>query len=303
MTAAAFLISNSKFLMTGTLFVICAAPVLVALVDSTADTSNRFPETGAFIVWAGPNSAGIPEGLRAICTGALVHERVFLTAGHCVGRGVRGVPPFVQIAVSFNPTNAFDRASWVPVARQLIHPSLPDACLVAPGCDPTTVGVFTAGDPARADVGLAILARPVRNIRPAVLARPGALSDARVVRLPMTVVGYGSTEPIPGASAPTPSMWDGIRRFRTSAFEKIVNDYWATWRLPSRVCFGDSGAPTFVDDPRETRAPRRLVAVVSDGGTDCADKDARVRVDTAVMREWIASVMREELGNGARLQP
>src|SRR5687768_14442981 len=110
MTAAAFLISNSKFLMTGTLFVICAAPVLVALVDSTADTSNRFPETGAFIVWAGPNSAGIPEGLRAICTGALVHERVFLTAGHCVGRGVRGVPPFVQIAVSFNPTNAFDRA-------------------------------------------------------------------------------------------------------------------------------------------------------------------------------------------------
>jgi hypothetical protein len=152
----------------------------------------------------------------------------------------------------------------VSVTRLLIHPSLPEACLSAPGCNPTTTGVFPAGDPVRADVGLAILARSVRNIRPAVLARPGALTDARVAKLPMTVVGYGSTEPIPRDSAPA-STWDGSRRFRTSAFEKAVNDYWGTWRLPSRVCAGDSGAPTFVDDARDKGA-RRLVAVVSDGG-------------------------------------
>jgi hypothetical protein len=64
--------------------VICSAPGLVALVASAKDSSNRFPETGAFIVWAGPNAAGMPEGLRAICSGALIHERVFLTAGHCI---------------------------------------------------------------------------------------------------------------------------------------------------------------------------------------------------------------------------
>ena len=66
--------------------------------------------------------------------------------------------------------------------------------------------------------------------------------------------------------------------------------------------FGDSGAPTFVDDPRETRAARRLVAVVSDGGIDCADKDARVRVDTAGVQEWIARVIREELGDRSSAQ-
>jgi hypothetical protein len=105
----------------------------------------------------------------------------------------------------------------------------------------TTVGVFPAGDPTRADLGLAILARPVRNIRSAVLARPGALSDACVASLPMTVVGYGSTEPIPRDSAPPPTLWDGIRPFRTGGFEKVLNEYWGTWSLPSRVCSGDSG--------------------------------------------------------------
>ena len=278
--------------------VVCSAPFLDALVASAKDTANRFPETGAFIVWAGPNSAGFREGLLAICSGTLVHERVFLTAGHCVGRGVRGVRPFIRVAVSFNHANAFDRSSWVSVTRHVIHPSLPEECLSAPGCDPTTVGVFAAGDQRRADLGLAILGEAVPNIRPAVLARPGALTDTRVAGLPMTVVGYGSTEPIARGAVPSPSMWDGSRRFRTSTFEKVVNEYWGAWRLPSRVCFGDSGAPTFVDDPREQGAPRRLVAVVSDGGMDCASKDARVRVDTAAVQEWIARVSREELRIG-----
>jgi hypothetical protein len=40
-----------------------------------------------------------------------------------------------------------------------------------------------------------------------------------------------------------------------------------------------------------------LGAVVSDGGIDSANKDARVRVDTPEMHAWIARVIREEFGN------
>jgi len=78
-----------------------------------------------------------------------------------------------------------------------------------------------------------------------------------------------------------------------------ANRFPETWSLPSHVCFGDSGAPTFVDDPREPRAPRRLVAIVSDGGPDCANTDARVRVDTAAMQTWVTRVIREQT-SGAR---
>jgi hypothetical protein len=87
------------------------------------------------------------SSLRAICTGALIHDRVFLTAGHCIEPGVSGIPPFVQVAVSFDPANAFDRASWVSVTRLLIHPSLPEACLSAPGCNPTTTASFPPAIP------------------------------------------------------------------------------------------------------------------------------------------------------------
>jgi hypothetical protein len=65
--------------------VICSAPVLLALGASSKDSSNRFPETGAFIVWAGQNSEGFREGLFALCTGALIHERVFLTRQRILG--------------------------------------------------------------------------------------------------------------------------------------------------------------------------------------------------------------------------
>jgi hypothetical protein len=58
----------------------------------------------------------------------------------------------------------------------------------------------------------------------------------------MTIVGY----PLPGPVAEE-GDWDGLRRFRTSSLDTVLDENWATWSLPSNVCFGDSGAPIFLN--------------------------------------------------------
>jgi hypothetical protein len=97
-------------------------------------------------------------------------------------------------------------------------------------------------------------------------------------------VGYESTTDT-SQSAAAARLDVAAARFRTSALDRALNEYWGTWSLPSPVS-RRSGAPTFVDDAREKRA-RRLVAVVSDGGKDCACTDARVRVDTIAMQNGL----------------
>ena len=276
---------------------------LLALVASQADVSNRFPEVGSLVVWGRPNTEGRPEGMLGNCSGVLIHERVFLTAGHCTGLGVPGIPPFVEVAVSFNPANAFDRTTWIPVQRQLIHPSLPASCQVPPGCDPTTTKEFSALDPTKADLGLVVLSRPVQNIRPAVFATPGFLTRSDATTRATTVVGYGSMAPPPSGIIPAAlrlRLWDGVRRLHESNLDRVVNGNWATWTLPGRVCAGDSGAPTFQDEPVGGQITRRLVAVVSDGGMDCSSRDARTRVDTAAAQDWINGVIRQEVSGLAR---
>jgi hypothetical protein len=97
-------------------------------------------------------------------------------------------------------------------------------------------------------------------------------------------------------------VWVVVASVRTSAAREEARIVLALTTLltivslPRPINLIVAREPTFVDDPRETRARRRLAAVVSDGGVDCA-KDARVRIDTAAVQEWITRVIREELGN------
>ena len=61
----------------------------------------------------------------------------------------------------------------------------------------------------------------------------------------------------------------------------IVDETWASWALPSRVCFGDSGGPTLFN-PHPVSGPfdLQLVAVASDGGIDCASAQPIARGST-----------------------
>jgi hypothetical protein len=266
----------------------------------TVDLENRNPAVGSLlIVVTAANPAGLPLGIRAFCSGVLIADRVFLTAGHCVGPSLPTLPPFVSAYVTFNPAalDQFTAAplaippSWIGVATQAVNPTLPP-CPRPVGCDPTTTGAFQAGDPTVTDLGLVFLSRSA-GIKPVPLASPGSLQHPQSGFIPSTTIGYGHEFP----DANFLAVWDGLRKFRTSKLAKVLNEVWASWEQPSSVCYGDSGSPTFLNNLPEALQDRRpVVAIASDGGIDCLSKDIRVRIDTYAVQQWIKDTVGQQLG-------
>ena len=243
------------------------------------DVLNLFSNVGALIYFAEPNDFGIPPGIVTHCSGTLIHERVFLLAGHCTAPTAGGLFPFIKAFITFSP-NALDRSTWLPVSSFAYHPSLPP-------CPPPEGCTFRGLDPGILDVGLVFLSRPVRHIAPARLAKPGTLETARAAGKLMIVAGYGHLDSLPGGGAPPDSEWDGLRRIKISRLQTVVDNEWASWSVPGIVCYGDSGAPTFFS--------ARVVAVASDGG-DCYERDDRARVDTTAAQDWIRQTIADVLG-------
>ena len=271
-----------------------AATAAARVTSGQADVSNRFANVGVLLVWVDPNPFGVPEGLLGFCSGVLVHQRVFLTAGHCTGPAAFGTPPFFRVSVSFSASNALDQSTWIPVEQQFTHPSVPP-CPPPTLCDPTTTDIFMAGDPLITDLGLVVLKAPV-TIEPADMAPPGTLERWETVQDPMTFVGYGFPSRAADGGLNPLSEWSGVRHFGSSWLDVVLNDVWAAWSLPGLVCQGDSGGPTFVDadlngDPKHDK----VVAIASDGGTQCGNKDLRTRVDTVPSQHWIKETIKAAL--------
>jgi len=246
------------------------------------DTGNEYPNVGALVTVAEKNGAGVPEGFVAKCSGTLIHERAFLTAGHCICPALpSGPPPFIRINVTLD-RNARDESKWRRVVKVAGHPSLLP-------CVPPEFSSAWPGAPHASlhDVGLVILADPVTDVRPARLAPVGALSRATAMGADMLIVGYGHLRPVPADREFTD--WDGLRRVRVRRLVQVVDDAWATWQLPGEVCGGDSGGPIFLDG--------QIVAVVSFGGKFCRDASIHARIDVPSVQTWIDQTIRATLLN------
>ena len=190
--------------------------------------------------------------------------------------------------------NARDPSAWREVSGLAYHPSIPP-------CPPPDFCTFRGLDPGILDIGLVFLRRPVRDIQPATLARPGTLESDRAAGQLMIVAGYGFLNALPDGSPPPISEWDGLRRLKISRLRRVVDNEWASWSLPGIVCYGDSGAPTFFNDhPFLGRAGERVVAVASDGGDVCFTRDDRARVDTKEAQDWIRQTIAAAVGGHGR---
>jgi len=241
------------------LLVLAVVAPVAAITWGERDTTDKYPSVGAMVV----DYPGI--GPYQVCSGTLVHPRVFLTAGHCTvdweGTGVE------TFWVNFDQY-ALNEDTLLDVVEVIPHPDY--------NWGPTS-------NPH--DVGALILAEAVTDIEPANLPTEGFLDDLRDAgllkhgsdRAKFTLVGYGGSLDWP----PPDIYYDDYRQFAESEHLKLLK----AWLRMSQnqatgdggTCYGDSGGPAFWKDP-ETGI-ETLVGITSWGDVPCVASAFNYRVD------------------------
>lgn len=176
------------------------------------------------------------------CTGSLIAEDVFLTAGHCAEdfTAMRAAIWFDVGPIAFEPTNGYP------------NPSSADAT-GTPYSHPSWTGALTI--PNTSDVGAVALDQPVDDRETYDLAPVGYLDELATRRgrqdVTFTVVGYGLQSVKPVVSG------DRTRYVGEVMLVDLRSALTDGWNLhyssnPGKAhsggtCFGDSGGPVFHD--------------------------------------------------------
>jgi len=257
-----------------------------AITGGTVDSTNKYSNVGIIAFY---DATG-----RFRCTATLVTPTVLLTAAHCttgtVGKTIVNFNWFIDDAAPSNLPRAVDDTGsgtskvgygkmsgpWYS-GTAYTHPQYSDF---------TDLKNWN-------DVGVVVLDRAVKGIKPAQLAplgRLGSYVQPALNSTLFTVVGYGTEvrQADDGPQTPTPQSYPIVRRYGDVVGQKLtdqilqVNGNENDPRGDGGSCFGDSGGPTF--DPSGY-----LVTVTSYGYTsNCRYIDGLQRVDISVVQNWLA---------------
>lgn len=249
--------------------------------------------TASTVALALLDARGQPEGL---CSGSIVHDRVVLTAGHCVL--LDGKPRRLWVV--------FEDSAGATVRREALDVA------VHPGFLAITQGPGfrrDAADPARqlrrhgafspVDLALVLLHRPIPETHRAAALIPAGYRDraggAKVI------AGYGSAGGQAQGGLPSlrfaEVMGSSLRADRGAAMggDELVLE--SKFRNGSRVnaCRGDSGGPVFV---RENTGALRLAGVTSGGDDHCREVAVAASIDgqRAMLRRMFQALMAGEPG-------
>jgi secreted trypsin-like serine protease len=250
----------------------------LAITYGQVDATNQYSNVGAIMI-------SIPGvGNFQFCSGTLIGERVFLTAGHCTYMMANSIAAgyfsLDNVKVSFDPLDINQPAGYWDVEALVTHPDFK---------------VSSAN--ALADIGLVILSKNP-GISPAKLASAGYLDQLKESgafnqgqsQASFTVVGYGShlnwppPEVVPG---------QGERYFTDGLYQSLPSKWLQYNQNPivgnGGICFGDSGGPTFWTD---SGGQRILVGVNSwVGAVNCNANGYSYRVDLPEINSFIQSVL------------
>jgi secreted trypsin-like serine protease len=203
------------------------------------------------------------------CSGTLISPTVFLTAGHCTHFLAQLGPE--NSWITFDPEYSPDSSKLVSIAGFATHPGM---------------NFHTYFN----DVGVIILAEPVSNVTPAILASENLLDEMKAAGAlqdqTFVTVGYGATADFKGH--PPILARDGVRRISTSPYSGLTQNWLhllgnhdATGQGGS--CFGDSGAPRFLGNSN------LIVSITTWGDTNCRSLNMGQRVDTPEVRIFLGN--------------
>lgn len=265
------------FVLSVTLAVVIGPARLHAIVFGFVDSTNSFPNAGAFIVKSPTTGRIFP-----ICSGTLIAPDVFLTASHCTAffedsLAARGFTAFVSFD---NPIPFGDLTSrstrLIEVVQVVTNPAFNQA-----QSDPGDVAV------------LIIPERSARGLTPATLPRAGLFDELaaknRLKGAVFTAVGYGLQDRVVGGGVPFFQDLNPIpRMFAFSSFDAL-NGAWL--RLSQNeatgdggTCFGDSGGPNFLN----VNGVQILASITITGDAVCEATNVTYRLDTDSARSFLA---------------
>jgi secreted trypsin-like serine protease len=254
-----------------------ASHTAMAIIDGVVDENNSFPNVCAIL---GPSAADHSKIIVG-ASSTLIHPQVVLTAGH-VTRDIESAlaagMPLEALHVSFSP-NAFDERSWLAVSAVITHPNY-----FANSVDN--------------DLGVLILSRPVRGIKPVTLAPVGLLDSLFATgqlrdgtqESEFALVGYGDGRSFP---PPEPIERDGLRRFARCEFAALSDNWLMLSMNPGSdgggANDGDSGGPALWFD--QTNNQWIQVALISWSSNPRIGNEYCWRIDLPESRAFIDSVL------------
>ena len=261
------------------LMVLLAGAVLSALAITWGEPDTEHENVGAFMVKLDDDRV-VP-----LCSGTLIHQRLFLTAAHCTARADELMAEGRVTAVYVNFSFTLADTANLPAVEVLTHIEYADFA------DPSNPH----------DVGILVLEDAVEGIAPANLPYEGFLDELKRDGLlrtgtsqqkgwadrngaKFTVVGYGGVLAWP----PPDITYEDERRSAESEYVALVPAqlHMDQNRLHENggTCFGDSGGPAFWEPDEATSI---LVGITSWGDAQCVVTGFDYRVDIADTLDFI----------------
>lgn len=269
--------------------------LLAAYIVNGVETGDRLANVGMLV---GKVQSG--GGWRWLhCSGTLIADDVFLTAGHCVAPRQGAV---LEWGVAFPPSIPIDQANpRMPAIPQDVD-VYPGLAFPHPNFDATNLGTPEADS---FDLAVIMLHAPVSGIRPARVVRENYFDvfSRTAAHLKIGHAGYGLTSVLPLLGL-QPFDW-GVRRVTTGRLDRVFGAKVVVGPDPGQICASDSGGPGFptalqsLDGP----VPGHVRAVAALTSFTLANQTARACETASILYRLDTPQARDFLGRFVFLVP